>query len=280
MAENAELFQAACAAAGDTISVRLATGVVVTTKKITLDLRVKFEDFDFTEKFTVLDMDERYDLILGIAWLQEYEPWIDWKTKSIASSSSGGNHTFGSNDPTVVAHRRRKLAAASDDHHVGVCDVVPSQVDVKEVSTPPSVDVAEGKRVQFATPLESDHFVYEVPPTRSQRRRDRRRPPQAGVAVTHSDDNVVVGPPLASVSDQDTPVEADLDVSPEVQLHPSLKQPSSDGSPRAVRCRVVGRQRMSHARSDSRAELKLKNPTPVLTSTVEHDEVRVLDAVT
>ena len=280
MAENAELFQAACAAAGDTISVRLATGVVVTTKKITLDLRVKFEDFDFTEKFTVLDMDERYDLILGIAWLQEYEPWIDWKTKSIASSSSGGNHTFGSNDPTVVAHRRRKLAAASDDHHVGVCDVVPSQGDAKEDSTSPSVDAAEVQRVKFATPLESDRFVYEVPPTRSQRRRDRRRPPQAGVAVSHSVDNVVVGPLLASVSDQDTPVEADLDVSLETQLHPALKQPSSDGSPRAARCRVVGRQRMSHARSDSRAELKLKKPTPVLTSTVEQDEVRVMDAVT
>jgi hypothetical protein len=140
IAENASLFQAASEAARDTISVRLATGVVVTTKRIVVDLRVKFEDFDFTEKFTVLDMDERYDLILGMAWLQEYEPWIDWKSKSVASSSLGVNHTFGSHDPTVVAHRRGKLAR-SKEHHVGVGDVVAGEPLSEQDDTLSSVQV-------------------------------------------------------------------------------------------------------------------------------------------
>ena len=43
MAENAELFQAAYAASREDISVRLATGVVVTAKRIFVDLSVKFE---------------------------------------------------------------------------------------------------------------------------------------------------------------------------------------------------------------------------------------------
>ena len=49
-----------------TIGVRLATGVVVTTPKILVDLRLKFEDFDVVENCMVLDMDDRYDVILGM----------------------------------------------------------------------------------------------------------------------------------------------------------------------------------------------------------------------
>ncbi|KAG3059710.1 hypothetical protein PC121_g13832 [Phytophthora cactorum] len=33
-----------------------------------MDLTVKFEDFDSSEQFTVLEMD-KYDLILGMPWL-------------------------------------------------------------------------------------------------------------------------------------------------------------------------------------------------------------------
>ncbi|POM73110.1 Pol protein [Phytophthora palmivora] len=43
-----------------------------------MDLAVKFEDFDSTESFLVLDMD-KYDLILGMPWLEKHEPWINWR---------------------------------------------------------------------------------------------------------------------------------------------------------------------------------------------------------
>ncbi|POM77376.1 Pol protein [Phytophthora palmivora] len=46
-------------------SVRLADGTVVNVPGVRMDLAVKFEDFDSTESFLVLDMD-KYDLILGI----------------------------------------------------------------------------------------------------------------------------------------------------------------------------------------------------------------------
>ncbi|POM71966.1 Reverse transcriptase-RNase H-integrase [Phytophthora palmivora] len=38
-----------------------------------MDLAVKFEDFDSTESFLVLDM-AKYDLILGMPWLEKHEP--------------------------------------------------------------------------------------------------------------------------------------------------------------------------------------------------------------
>ncbi|GMF25326.1 unnamed protein product [Phytophthora fragariaefolia] len=39
------------------------------------------------EPFIVLDMDDRYDLILGMPWLAKHEPWIDWRSRTI-----GANH--------------------------------------------------------------------------------------------------------------------------------------------------------------------------------------------
>ncbi|KAG2790808.1 hypothetical protein PC129_g24556 [Phytophthora cactorum] len=48
-------------------------------------LAVKFEDFDSSEQFTVLEMD-KYDLILGMPWLEKHEPWIDWRGKAIGAS--------------------------------------------------------------------------------------------------------------------------------------------------------------------------------------------------
>ena len=62
---------------GDVITVRLATGARVTVPKVPLNLGVKFLDFDSIERWLVLDLDMRYDLILGMAWLERHEPWID-----------------------------------------------------------------------------------------------------------------------------------------------------------------------------------------------------------
>ncbi|POM72979.1 Hypothetical protein PHPALM_10222 [Phytophthora palmivora] len=54
-------------------SVRLAAGTVVSVPGVRMDLAVKFEDFDSTVSFLVLDMD-KYDLILSMPWLGKHEP--------------------------------------------------------------------------------------------------------------------------------------------------------------------------------------------------------------
>ncbi|POM68311.1 Pol protein [Phytophthora palmivora] len=67
-----------------------------------MDLAVKFEDFDSTESFLVLDMD-KYDLILGMPWLEKHEPWIDWRGKAIgASRPAVSGRALVSNVPTSV----------------------------------------------------------------------------------------------------------------------------------------------------------------------------------
>ena len=52
------------------VPVRIATGSIVSTRKVLLPLVIKFDDeFDSKEPFIVLIMDDRYDLILGMPWL-------------------------------------------------------------------------------------------------------------------------------------------------------------------------------------------------------------------
>ncbi|GMF50368.1 unnamed protein product [Phytophthora fragariaefolia] len=68
------------------VSVRLTTGSIVSTRKVVLPLIVKFDDFDSVEQYIVLDMDDRYDLILGMPWLAKNEPWIDWRSRTIGAS--------------------------------------------------------------------------------------------------------------------------------------------------------------------------------------------------
>ncbi|POM72420.1 Reverse transcriptase, partial [Phytophthora palmivora] len=72
-----------CEKAGQ-VSVRLADGTVVNVPGVRMDLAVTFEDFDSTESFLVLDMDN-YDLILGMP-VEETE-----KIESAACVFSVGN---------------------------------------------------------------------------------------------------------------------------------------------------------------------------------------------
>ena len=90
LSRNSELYTRARRTSRQ-IAVRLATGVTVKAQESLIDLRVKFSDFSCVEEFHVLDMDARYDLILGIKWLARHQPWIDWRTRTIASSSPISN---------------------------------------------------------------------------------------------------------------------------------------------------------------------------------------------
>ncbi|GMF57248.1 unnamed protein product [Phytophthora fragariaefolia] len=94
------------------VSVRLATGSIVSTRKVTIPLNVKFDDFDSVEPFIVLDMDDRYDLILGIRWLTKHEPWTDWRSRTIGASHNPladralvGHVPSASRDGLVYEHR-------------------------------------------------------------------------------------------------------------------------------------------------------------------------------
>jgi hypothetical protein len=109
------------------VSVRLATGIAKRSKKIEVDLRVAFVDFDSTEPFTVIEMDDRFDLILGMPWLERHEPWINWRTKSIGSSSPGRSEVQARHEPSF-AHRQVNSISSDGTslYFVGVVDTTES----------------------------------------------------------------------------------------------------------------------------------------------------------
>ena len=87
---------------GDSITVRLATGSRVTVPKVLLNLGVKFLDFDSTERCLVLELDSRYDLILGLAWLESHDPWIDWRSETLGATRNVLSEVLESHEPTFA----------------------------------------------------------------------------------------------------------------------------------------------------------------------------------
>jgi hypothetical protein len=61
----------------------MADGGIASQPRILVDLPIKFNHFDSVESFFVIDLDERWDLIIGMTWLETHQPWIDWRAKKI-----------------------------------------------------------------------------------------------------------------------------------------------------------------------------------------------------
>jgi hypothetical protein len=111
----------------NSVSVRLATGSIVSTRKVLLSLTVKFDDFNWVEPFIVLDMDDRYDLILGMPWLVKHDPWIDWRSRTIGASHKtltdralAGHVPSSSRDGFVHEHR----VPRGERHYAGSAEQV------------------------------------------------------------------------------------------------------------------------------------------------------------
>ncbi|GMF44018.1 unnamed protein product [Phytophthora fragariaefolia] len=120
------------------VSVRLANGSLVEVPRVLMDLSVKFEDFDSTERFIVLEMD-KYDLILGMPWLEKHGPWIDWRDKAIGASRPAlSDRALVSHVPTSSKSkgvRQDRQGASASEEFMGVAEVfgVPQEVTVGSV---------------------------------------------------------------------------------------------------------------------------------------------------
>ncbi|GMF53362.1 unnamed protein product [Phytophthora fragariaefolia] len=91
----------------DIVTVRLATGTRVTVPKVPVDLGVKFLDFDSVERWLVLDLDARYDLILGMAWLERHEPWIGCSSKTLGATHFSPSRALANHEPTSARKQKR-----------------------------------------------------------------------------------------------------------------------------------------------------------------------------
>ena len=74
--------------------------------KVPLRLGVKFLEFDSTERWLVLELDSRYEHILGMAWLERHDPWIDCSSKTLGATRNVPSEALESHEPTFARQQK------------------------------------------------------------------------------------------------------------------------------------------------------------------------------
>ncbi|CEG36708.1 uncharacterized protein PHALS_03374 [Plasmopara halstedii] len=92
---------------GDIVTVRLAMGTLVTAPKVPVDFGVKFLDLDSVERCLVLDLDASYNVILGMAWLEHHELWIDWRSNTLGATCTSPGGALMCHEPTSARRQKR-----------------------------------------------------------------------------------------------------------------------------------------------------------------------------
>ena len=65
------------------LKVRLATGATVHVKKRVVEVHYTYSGCELHDDFVVLDLDDKFDVILGMPWLTKHQPIVDWKRRSV-----------------------------------------------------------------------------------------------------------------------------------------------------------------------------------------------------
>ena len=65
------------------MTVRLATGASITVKKRVVGIHYTLKGEQYDDDFIVLDLDDKFDVILGLPWLRRYEPRVSWQHRSV-----------------------------------------------------------------------------------------------------------------------------------------------------------------------------------------------------
>lgn len=75
------------------MTVRVATGASITVMKSVVGIHYTLEDEQYDDEFIVLDLDEKFDVILGLPWLRRYDPRVNCQHRFVkmtfACSSDG-----------------------------------------------------------------------------------------------------------------------------------------------------------------------------------------------
>ena len=69
--------------APSTLLVRLATGSTVQVKKRVVTIRYTLQGRKLNDDFIVLNLDDKFDVILGMPWLASQHPTVDWSTRTL-----------------------------------------------------------------------------------------------------------------------------------------------------------------------------------------------------
>uniref|UniRef100_H3H075 Uncharacterized protein n=1 Tax=Phytophthora ramorum TaxID=164328 RepID=H3H075_PHYRM len=88
------------------LEVRLATGVVVRTEKRIVRVRFSYQEKEFVDEPIVLELDDKFDMVLGMPWLARHHPVIDWTKRTIVRFGNSSSATE-SDGPVGAAHAPR-----------------------------------------------------------------------------------------------------------------------------------------------------------------------------
>ena len=76
------------------MTVCLATVVSITVEKRVVGIHYTLEGEQYDDDFIVLDLDDKFDVILGLPWIRRYEPRVSWQHRTVkrpATCSSDGH---------------------------------------------------------------------------------------------------------------------------------------------------------------------------------------------
>ncbi|GMF39395.1 unnamed protein product [Phytophthora fragariaefolia] len=83
------------------------------------------QHFGSVERCLALDLDARYDLILGMAWLERHGPWINWRSKTLGATHFSPSGALASHELTSARNEARMDDEPSLGAKDGVIGVMP-----------------------------------------------------------------------------------------------------------------------------------------------------------
>ena len=161
-------------------------------------------------------MDSRYDLILGMAWLERYEPWIDWRSETLGATRTAPRGALESHEPTSARNQKRywreSLAENVSVLNIGMSELVDSD-DVKDVSIEQSsICDSEAARTPISDSLcESNVLNAESIPDQASSHRGLNPSNDRGVARKY---------PLSDVGRDSDALNVSIVVVGEIPRHP------------------------------------------------------------
>ena len=78
------------------MAVRLATGAVVRLMKRVVGIDYTLKERKLVDDFIILDLDDKFDVILGMPWLKKYEPLVDWSRRSVQMGNPSSSNLMSS----------------------------------------------------------------------------------------------------------------------------------------------------------------------------------------
>ncbi|KAG3196965.1 hypothetical protein PC129_g24600 [Phytophthora cactorum] len=102
------------------LEVQLATGATVRTEKRVVHVRFLYKHRVFVRSHIVLDLDDKFELVLGMPWLARHDPVINWEKRTLVRF---GRNATESDGPVSAA----RAPQSAPDHSVEAApNTVPS----------------------------------------------------------------------------------------------------------------------------------------------------------